>query len=73
MRRIVVLALGGAALATAFATAPASATCMENFDYGGIVRSWSCSPPGGPVTTTTCVYDVCWTNTSGGGGGGGDT
>jgi hypothetical protein len=31
--------------------APASATCLEHVDRAGL-GIYSCSPPGGPVTTT---------------------
>ena len=70
MRRVLALAVGAGAFATTLAATPASATCMEHYNVQGIVRSYSCSPPGGPVTTTTCVYDKCWSRTAGEGGGG---
>lgn len=53
MRRLAVLALVTAAAGLATA-APADATCMEWFDKFGI-RSGSCSAPGGPVSSYTCV------------------
>ena len=64
MRALVALAFATASLAV---LAPSvSATCMEHGDRAGVVRTTSCSPPGGPVTTTTCVLDlVCHTWTSG--------
>lgn len=70
----ILLALATAAAAVATFAPSASATCMPLYDYG-VIYSYSCSPPGGPVTTTTCnrVTGHCWSTTSGepGGGGGG--
>ena len=64
------LAAGIAAAAVASFAPSASATCMPHYDYV-VFYSYSCSPPGGPVTTTTCnrITGHCWTTTSGGGGG----
>lgn len=55
--RLLVLAL--AVVASTVAAAPASATCMETFDKGGI-RMGSCAAPGGPVSSYICVYDECY-------------
>lgn len=68
MRLVLALAVAASAMAT-FAPA-ASATCMPHYDYG-VIYSYSCSPPGGPVTTYTCnrITNECWSSTSGGGGG----
>ncbi len=62
MHRLVVLAAGLATAAgLALGLAPASATCMDTFDKGG-VHIYSCSPPGGPATTYICVGDICTTS-----------
>ncbi|HEX8004196.1 MAG TPA: hypothetical protein VF519_16025 [Mycobacteriales bacterium] len=70
MRLVLALTMAAAAVAT-FAPA-ASATCMPLYDYG-VIYSYTCSPPGGPATTTTCnrITGHCWSTTSGGGGEGG--
>ena len=57
-----------AALTAAFVlpASPASATCMETYNNETLgIRSGSCAPPGGPVTSYFCVLDVCWTHTAG--------
>ena len=58
MRRHIGILSVAAAIAGAFAASPAHATCMETFNKGGI-RQGYCSPPGGPVTSYTCIHDTC--------------
>jgi len=60
MRRLVMSALGIAVVVGTFAVAPAHATCMEHVDVRGVVRVYSCAPPGGPVSTYLCVRDTCY-------------
>ena len=70
MRALLAAAVAAAALGT-FAPA-ASATCMPLWD-AVVLYSYSCTPPGGPVTTYTCnrVTNECWSQTSGEDPGGG--
>ena len=56
-RRLATVAAAALA-ATAFAAAPAHATCMETYNRNGI-RQGYCSPPGGPVTSYICYHDTC--------------
>ena len=59
MRRIAVVSLVVAAAGLLGAT-PASATCFEHYnDKTTGIRSGSCAPPGGPVTSYTCWRDTC--------------
>lgn len=70
MRRRIAVVSVVAAAAGLLAAGPAAATCMPIYhDPTNQVRIYSCSPPGGPVSTTYCVRDFCYTTTSGGGGG----
>lgn len=70
MRRVIALAV--VAVATVSLAPSAHATCMYREDKVTGISQTSCSPPGGPVTTTTCFRDlVCYTTTSGGEPGGG--
>ena len=67
------LALAAAGLALAGLAPAAHATCMppQEDKLTGITVT-SCSPPGGPVTTTVCFRDlVCYSYTTGEGPGGG--
>lgn len=66
------LALAAAGLALAGLAPAAHATCMEREDRLTGISTTSCSPPGGPVTTTICFRDlVCHSYTTGEGPGGG--
>ncbi|HEX8004197.1 MAG TPA: hypothetical protein VF519_16030 [Mycobacteriales bacterium] len=47
------LALAVAACALASVATPAGATCMKTWDRGDWY-AYSCSAPGGPVSTTVC-------------------
>lgn len=67
MRALLGLAVAAAAVAT---LAPAAnATCMPLWDTV-LFYSYTCSPPGGPATTTTCFRPTghCWSHTGEGGG-----
>lgn len=65
----IALALTAAAAAAVTLAPPAQATCMPLWDTV-LFYSYTCSPPGGPATTTTCFRPTghCWSQTSGGGG-----
>lgn len=69
MRRLV-LASALAAAAIPLSAGPAAATCMQHYhDPRTQLSVTSCAAPGGPVTTTYCVRDVCYSTTSGDPGG----
>lgn len=55
--RLAVLLVAAAGVASLAAT-PASATCMETINRGGL-RMGSCSAPGGPAYSYICYYDTC--------------
>jgi hypothetical protein len=70
MRRLALAAVLTAA--AALPVSPAAATCMPHYYNERLqISITSCSPPGGPVTTTYCVRDICYSVTSGEGPGGG--